>query len=182
MSKPALILCVAALAVTPLAHAFAQIGARPQLAAERMDSATKIFVKSARIGSDFEVDSSKLALRRSQNPDIRAFAERMVTDHTKMGEQLDAIARRENVVIPDPTSSDKLIKKHQQFLATLRGADDRQFDRLYVQNQIAALNETAELFAHYARKGDNEALKIFAQETLPVLLEHRKHLDGMRVS
>jgi putative membrane protein len=182
MLKSVSILGAAAVALLPLAGASAQVAARPQPIAERMDSATKIFVKTARIAGAFEVESSQVALKRSRNPNIRAFAERMVADHTKLGERLDEVARRENMDVSEPTNTDKMVKKHDQLLATLRTADDNQFDRVYLQLQTAAHTEALQLFAAFAKRGDNEALKIYAQETLPVLLEHRKHLDGMIAS
>jgi putative membrane protein len=182
MYKPALALCVAAMALTPLAPASAEMGAKPQHTAQKVDGETKKFVKNARIGGAFEIASSKLALEKTQNPDIRAFAERMVSDHTKADEQLNQTVSNENVMVDQPSSADKLDKKHQGLLDKLRAANGTQFDRLYVQMQQQAHNEAVKLFSKYSKGGDNAALKNFAAETLPTLEDHQKHINGMNVS
>ena len=183
MYRPALVLCIAALAMAPMQPTRAEVGAKVQrMAAMKVDAETKNFVKNARIGGNFEVASSKLALDKTQNPDIRAFAERMVTDHTKAGGQLDQTVSGENIMVEEPSGADKLDKKHQGMLDKLRGANANQFDRIYVQMQQSAHDEAVKLFGKYSKDGDNAALKSFAQETLPTLQDHKKHINGMNVS
>jgi putative membrane protein len=183
MHRPALVLCLAALAMAPMQPTRADVGAKVQrTATTKVDAETKNFVKNARIGGNFEVVSSKLALDKTQNADIRAFAERMVTDHTKAGQQLDQTVSSENIVVDEPSSRDKLDKKHQAMLDKLRGASANQFDRLYVQMQQSAHDEAVKLFNKYSKGGDNTALKNFAQETLPTLQDHKKHINGMNIS
>jgi predicted outer membrane protein len=60
-----------------LVTARAEIGAKLQRTAQKVDLETKNFVKNARIGGTFEVETSRLALDKTQNPELRAFAERM---------------------------------------------------------------------------------------------------------
>jgi putative membrane protein len=183
MSKPALALCIAALALAQLPPVHAEVGAKVhRTAVQKVDGETKNFVKDARISGTFEVETSKLALDKTQNADLRAFAERMVTDHTKAGEQLDQIATSENISVDEPSTPSKLDKKHEAMLDKLRGANGNQFDRLYVQMQQNGHADAVKLFSKYAKSGDNAALKTFAQETLPTLQDHKKHIDGMNVS
>jgi putative membrane protein len=183
MYKPVLALCVAALALTPLAPARAEMNAPAQHTTQKVDRGTKHFVKNARIGGAFEIASSKLALEKSQNPEIRAFAERMVTDHTKAGDQLNQTVSTENLTVNAPASPDKLNKKHRALLDKLRAAaNGAEFDRLYVQMQQQAHDTAVKLFAKYAKDGDNAALKSFAAQTLPTLEDHQKHINGMNVS
>ena len=183
MYKPALVVCLAALAFAPMQPAYAEIGKQStEPGAKKVDSETKNFVKNARVGGTFEIETSKLALEKTQNADIRSFAERMVTDHTNASEKLEQIVSGEAIKVDEPTSADKLDKKHQAMLDKLRKADGAQFDRLYVQMQQDAHNEAVTLFSKYAKGGDNAALKSFAQETLPTLQDHKKHVAGMNVS
>ena len=48
--------------------------------------------------------------------------------------------------------------------------------------QQSAHDEAVKLFSKYSKNGDNAALKSFAQETLPTLQDHKKHINGMNIS
>ncbi len=41
-----------------------------------------------------EIETSRLALEKSQSADIKAFANMMITDHSKANDELAAIAKR----------------------------------------------------------------------------------------
>ncbi len=182
MYKPARAGCLA-LVFAPLQTAHAEVGKQStEPSAKKVDSETKNFVKNARIGGAFEIASSKLALEKTQNAAIRSFAERMISDHTNASEKLEQIVSGESMKVDEPAGADKLDKKHQAMLDKLRKADGAQFDRMYVQMQQDAHNEAVTLFGKYAKGGDNAPLKSFAQETLPTLQDHKKHITGMNVS
>jgi putative membrane protein len=181
MYKSALALCIAGLALAPLQPAYAQ-KAQTEQTAKKVDSETKNFVKNARIGGMFEVESSKLALEKSQDSGIRSFAQQMVDDHTKANEQLETTLTNANLMVDQPSSPDKLDKKHQAMLDKLRKASGDQFNKMYVKMQQDAHDEAVKLFTSYSKKGDNAEVKSFASETLPTLQEHRKHINSMNVS
>src|SRR5690349_10548755 len=46
------------------------------------------FVTKASVANEFEIESSKLALEKSQNKKVRDFAQHMIDDHSKAGEEL----------------------------------------------------------------------------------------------
>ena len=73
-----------------------------------------------------------------------------------------------------PTALDQ---RHQGLIDNLRGATDQDFDRVYLQQQEAAHNETAALLETYSRVGGNDALKGWAAKTLPVVRSHREMVD-----
>ena len=51
----------------------------------------KMFVEKAAVGGMFEVKSSQLAQQMATNPNVKAFAGRMVADHTKANQELMAL-------------------------------------------------------------------------------------------
>src|SRR5579884_4289399 len=57
---------------------------------------TADFVKNAAIGGLFEIESSRLALRKHARSD-RRFAERMIRDHGRLAAQLKHIVRADHV-------------------------------------------------------------------------------------
>ncbi|MBS0270659.1 MAG: DUF4142 domain-containing protein, partial [Proteobacteria bacterium] len=57
----------------------------PALAAD-IPSQTKDFVNNASVGNKFEIDTSQLALKYAKSPEVKNFAQQMITDHTKAGD------------------------------------------------------------------------------------------------
>lgn len=132
------------------------------------------FVTNAAVGGMYEVEAGRIAAERSTNPRIKALGAKMVADHTAAGNELKPIAAASNLTVPTA-----LDQRHQGLIDNLRGATDQDFDRVYLQQQEAAHNETAMLLGDYGRVGDNEALKAWAAKTLPVVQGHQQMVDHL---
>lgn len=149
--------------------------ATPSVAADFKSSDD--FAGQATIGNMFEIKTSQLALERSQNPDIRAFAEKIIADHTKAGADLKAALASSKIdtkVLPT-----KLDDKHQRVYDELVNTPADKFDTAYVDVQDDAHEETIALFKSYTNTGDSTSLKQFAQNTLPTLKVHAQHVDKL---
>lgn len=159
---------------TTLVALFAIVMA-PAVQSGIMPTSTDKFVKKAAISNQFEIDSSKLALERSQNAEVRKLAQQMIDDHTKAGADFKAalVAGKVDQALV-PTGLDK---KHQRIMENLREEDAEDFDDEYVDAQERAHRKAVNLFEDYAKDGDNAALKDFAAKTLPTLKQHKDHVD-----
>ena len=72
-----------------------------------------------------DVDTAKLALKTSQNKDVRMFAEQMVKDHEAVNKQALDLCKKLNVTPADNDTSKALVKDAQakrEALARLKGA------------------------------------------------------------
>lgn len=132
------------------------------------------FVANAAIGGMYEVEAGRIATQRSTNPQIKALGQRMVTDHTKANDELKPVAAAANLTVPTA-----LDQRHQGLIDNLRGATDQDFDRVYLQQQEAAHNETNALLTTYGSTGGNPALKAWANKTLPTIHAHQAAVDGL---
>lgn len=130
---------------------------------------TQKFVKEAASGNTLEVETSRLALQKSQNSDVKGFAQMMIDDHTKVGEDMKAALKEAGL----PPPADKLTPKHQETVDKLNKADAGKFDAQYVDAQIKAHEEAIALFSQYAKNGDTQQLKQFAEAKLPSLEKHQ---------
>jgi len=144
-------------------------------AASRTNIAAADFVKQAANSDMFEIQSSQMALNRTQDKEVRDFAQRMVRDHTQSSEKLKAAAKGETV----PTSLDQ---EHAQMLQRLQQASGSDFTQNYIQMQVAGHQQAVSLFENYAQNGDNADLKQFAQQTLPTLREHQHMISQITVA
>ncbi|MGU3493894.1 DUF4142 domain-containing protein [Xanthobacteraceae bacterium A53D] len=136
------------------------------------------FVETAAIAGLFEIETSKIALERSSNPEVKKFAEMMVDDHTRIAANLKIAAKAADGDMKVP---DALDSGHDAVLRKLKAATGADFDTLYVQIQTTAHEEAVGLFGAFSKDGDQSALKAFATETLPTLQKHLEHVKMIQL-
>jgi putative membrane protein len=132
------------------------------------------FVTKATEAGMTEVELGRLALRRSLNPDIRKFAQRMVDDHGKAGAELAGIARSSNLKVPT-----KLDAAHAEMVQAMNDKSDADFDNAYIKDMELDHQQALALFHQAASLPDNQ-LAQFATRTLPTLEEHKRMADELR--
>ena len=128
-----------------------------------------MFFNTAAGANQTEVDMSKLALTHSQDADIKAFAQKMIDDHTMANQKLAAYASTKGGSLPTT-----LDDKHQAMvnqLSTMSGPD---FNRSFLQDQVAAHQETIDAFKSEEMNGEDPDSQNFAKQMLPTL---QMHLD-----
>ena len=125
------------------------------------------FVHDAAADGMMEVELGRLAAERAASADVKAFGQRMVTDHSKANQQLMQIATTKGITLPKALPADK--QRERDMFARLSGAE---FDRMYTDHMLKAHKKDVAEFEKQAEKGTDPALRTFAQQTLPTLREH----------
>lgn len=133
------------------------------------------FVNEAASGGLYEVESSRLALQKSDDPETQAFAQRMIDDHTRANDELKTIAEQKGLAVPA-----RMQPRHQRMLDELRGLDSDAFTRRYQEQQEMAHEEAMALFGTAAEGMDDADLRGFAAETEPILADHHQHITAVR--
>jgi putative membrane protein len=125
------------------------------------------------------MEASRLADQRSQNAQVKQFAQHMLRDHQKTTNELKGLLPQIQGVSASqlPTSLDQ---QHQALVQQLQGAQGAQLDRLFAQQQIQAHQTAVDLFRSYAQSGDNAQLKQWASQTLPSLEEHLRQAQQLQ--
>ena len=139
------------------------------------NNAAMTFATTAGPANLFEIQSSQLALKQTQTSDVTAFAQRMITDHTKAGQDMDAALKSDNIAAPAPA----LTQDQQQQMSQLQGLKGQDFDKAYIQAQVKAHDDAVNLFQNYSQSGPDGALKTFATKTLPVLKTHQQMIHKL---
>lgn len=132
------------------------------------------FVQKASVANLFEIQTSELALQRSQNAEVRGLAQAMIADHTKAGADLQAALTAAKSTLAPATALDEA---HQKKYEELANAKPEEFDDKYVDIQTDAHNEAVSLFKDYSDGGTAGPIKDFAAATLPVLEGHKAKVD-----
>lgn len=156
--------------------AAAALGALPlaQAASDNMDS--QDFVTRAAQSNLAEIKVSQLALDKTQNPQVREFATRMIKDHEAANAQLEPLAKAKNLKIPDDT--DVMHKASMKLLQAKSGAG---FDSTFIKQMDKDHKKTIELFekASTSSKVDPE-LKALATKLLPTLQHHEQLVSTLQ--
>jgi len=118
------------------------------------------YVKAVTTGDLYEINSSQIALQRSQDADVRQFASRLIDDHKKtLAKTMEAAAK--SGLKPSPPLLDDGFTASINELQTASAAD---FDRLYLGQQIPAHRAAFGLSSYYANAGDDPTLRRSAKK------------------
>ncbi len=140
-------------------------------------TSTKDFVGKASQSGMFEIESSKLALTRATDPEVKTFAQKMIDDHTAASAALKAAMAADGVDMSLAPAA--LDKKYASKLEDLQEADAEDFDEDYMDMQKSAHRKAVRLFKDYADDGENAALKTFAASTVATLEAHKEHANKL---
>lgn len=138
-------------------------------------SSTEEFVHKASVSNQFTIESSKIAIDRGKSDDVKNFAQRMIDDHTRVGDQLLEASKSAKM---KPTKT--LDSEHQKMVDELKSMPDNNFDNRYIGMQIMAHEKSVQLFSTYSENGSDPELKSFAAEILPTLKEHLKEAQQLK--
>ncbi|HEY2024084.1 DUF4142 domain-containing protein [Paraburkholderia sp.] len=131
-----------------------------------LPSPDRDFVQAASMSSSTEIDASKLALTRSSDPDVQAFARQMIADHTNLTLQLKAATMGSPVEAPKDNSDVAVMNT----LAPLSGP---QFDQQYIRLVgVDGHRKAVQAFTAEANGGQDSSLRAVAQKGLPIIQDH----------
>ena len=132
-------------------------------------SAQSFAAQAAEIGKA-EIELGQLAEQKSQNKDVKNFAQQMVKDHKAADAKLKQVAGKASLNLPDSLDAEHLAVK--QKLSGLQGAA---FDKEYIKAMATGHDKAVALFEAAAQGTQMPAeLKEFAASTLPTLKEHEE--------
>ena len=129
---------------------------------------TEDFVLEAASSDMFEIESSKLAVERSDEK-TEAFAQQMLTDHQKTSDELKAMVTAGKVKATIPTA---MSSAHQGMLDDLKKLQGEEFTKQYHSDQEDVHEDAVDLFKRYGDEGENAELKAWAAKTRPALEHH----------
>lgn len=125
------------------------------------------FAMQAAQGGMAEVQMARLALTKSRNATVQAFARRMIADHTPNNAQLASIMRAEGLTVPttlDPNS--------RAMMTRLQALSGRTFNRAYMAGQVRSHQQMQILMQSEANGGRDARLKAYARTTLTAVNMH----------
>lgn len=124
-----------------------------------------------------EVAAGRLALDRSENTDVRDYAQRMIDDHTAANQELTRLAERKGISPPKtPDETHRLLNRHLEQL------DRQQFDREYISAMVADHAMALSMMQDRARLTQDADLRDFAERQVPVLRDHLRAAQDLNLA
>jgi putative membrane protein len=180
-TQPALRRCgpalaaVAALALCAAPAAWAQSGSTSTAPADaraadasKLDRGDRQMLEDLAQANMAEVDAGKMALEKSQNADIKQFAQHMVDDHGKALGEVQALAQTKNVKLPD--GAGPMAKTKATALKAMSG---NLFDKEYAKRAGVGDHEsTLKLLQKIQKDAKDGDLKALAAKMQPTVEHH----------
>jgi len=129
-----------------------------------------------------DIDAGKLAASKATNPEVKAFGEQMVKDHTGVNKQATDLAARLKLKPEDNPTSQSLNAGGAKNLATLKGLSGAAFDKAYISNEVtyhqAVLDAMDKTLIPSAQNAELKGLLEKVRPAFVAHLEHAKHIQS----
>ncbi|WP_336837586.1 DUF4142 domain-containing protein [Sphingobacterium siyangense] len=137
------------------------------------------FASKAMASNNFELQTASIALSKSQNPNIKQYAQMITDDHTAAGNELSTIVKNKNWQLS--TSDDQ---NYKSMIDQLNNGDTASFDRIYTDLMVKIHQDAISLFkdASTGTAITDADLKKFATDKIPVFEKHLDQIKNMQPS
>lgn len=130
-----------------------------------------------------DIDAGKLAEHKAHASDVKAFAKRMVTDHTGFNEAAVRLARKLHLTPESSPTSESLKHGGEQNLAALRKLSGAAFDKAYVDHEVAYHQAVIDAVDKVLiPSAQNPQLKALLMKARPLFVDHFEHAKMIQSS
>ncbi len=140
-----------------------------------LNDTDKDFVGAAARGGIAELDLAQDGFGHATNADVKAFAQKLIDDHSKANQELLQFAQTRNATVAGETEAK--VKEAKERLLKLTG---KSFDQAFVQQMIDDHKNTITKFEDESKNGSDAELKAWVDKTLPTLREHLKTAEDLQ--
>lgn len=145
-------------------------------AASQFTTAEREFVLQAAANGVYEVQAAQLALGRATDPRVKAFADRLVTQHLQANGELNMLLRAKAMVVPPELPPDRVAKLQELAAFPAGAAFDHGFLRV-----VGVQDHLADIAAFERASGDaaDPDLRAWIVRTLPTLRAHLSQAQSL---
>jgi putative membrane protein len=130
-----------------------------------------------------DIDAGKVAKTKASNEDVKAFAHRMISDHTDVNRQAKELVKKLNVKPQDNPISKSLKADGKKNLAELKPLRGDAFDKAYIDNEVNLHKQVIDVAdTKLVPNVKNEELKALLEKVRPSLVSHLEHAQKLQSS
>lgn len=137
------------------------------------------YVPNAAMGDMYEIQAADIALERSKNAQVRELAQMIKTDHTAASQAFKTAAPQ---AAPDVQLPTELDERRKGLIDNLRSAAAADFDKAYIDQQVAAHQEAVTLHRGFSDNTDAPTLAEHARTVLPKIEAHLQRAQALQAS
>jgi putative membrane protein len=137
-----------------------------------MDDPT--FMLTAASSNMLEVRAGQMASQKARNPEVRKFAQMMVSHHMRATQDLKGVAMLMGVQMPTV-----MMPVHQAMSDQLMDKSGKNFDETYMDMMETAHKLDIAMFEAKSTSAQTPGVKDFAARTLPMLRSHHSMADAL---
>ena len=130
-----------------------------------------------------DVDYGKLAVKKTKNAEVKAFAETMIRDHTAVNDKAPALATKLSLT-PEASDTSKGLKTDgRKMMAKLKAMHGAEFDKAYIDNEVAYHESViGALDTVLLPNAKNAELKSLLETGRPIFTSHLEHAKTLQKS
>jgi putative membrane protein len=119
-----------------------------------------------------EVEYSRIGAEKATSPSVKAFAQKMVKDHSAMLDGVKGLATKLNVTPAPNDKANDLQKETQKDVTDLVAKTGKDFDKEFMEEQVDMHQETLDLLNDLDSRTTNVDLKAAIAEAKPKVQAH----------
>jgi len=113
------------------------------------------------------VEMCELALQKSENDELKIFAQQMIDEHGQLGAEIEKLAGNKKMDLPRDVES-----KHQTALKALAKLSGQDFDRQFMEHNVKEHENDIKVFQHYAGQDSDPDIRKLADKGARMLEQH----------
>ncbi|WP_177204749.1 DUF4142 domain-containing protein [Hymenobacter arizonensis] len=133
-----------------------------------------VFLMNAASSNLLEIKAGQMASQKATNPEVRKYAQMMVSHHNTATQELKAIAMPLGVTLPQT-----MMPVHQAMADRLMNKSGKGFDEAYMDMMEAAHKMDIAMFEVKSKAAEQPSVQAFATKTLPMLRSHHTMADNL---
>lgn len=158
--------------------AFAQAGGSSGSGqTHQLSPADQDFLRKDAQGATYELQISQIAAQKAQSPQVKQYAQMIVSDHDTYNQRLRQLAQQSGVDLPTTPDSSQ-----QSEISRLRGLSGKAFDQAYIQQVKQANQEDVSDSQKEAGSTQNPQIKQFIEQFKQMDQKHAQDAERLQSS
>jgi putative membrane protein len=135
----------------------------------------KRFLKNATLINLYQIEAGRVATAKAKSDRVRNVARLLQRDHEELAGKMAALARQHKIALPaeqDP--------QYAELLARFDHLSGQDFEREFLNQQVKMHEDAESVYVDEANHGEDPGVRALAQETLPDIYSHKRHVMALR--
>jgi putative membrane protein len=129
--------------------------------------ADKMFVSRTLQSDMAQVQFGQMTLQKTKNEQVKQLAQKMIVDHSELGDKIKAFAKQLGVEIPT-----QLSKKDKATMAKLQELSGSEYDQAYIKEMVKDHKKYLSEIQMEGSTGQDEAVKNASSQISQVIAQH----------